>query len=386
MDYSFNMSDILYDIYKLGFFQRVGYLKRLWRSQFKGPNITNPTGSLPVVNNKPVFVLVCGPYFDMNVPNAGSTCRLGWCRGFEEIGIPYLLVSIFDLVSVLPELSSPVCWISGSDYEFLDRENLAALKKTKHLVWVNTWFNGDSDYYAKHNFPNYSHAKNLNKKIISSEPSVVFTISPEPSFAYYEMWIKNGLRLVSLPLACDKTLYTGNSSGADEYDGIEMAFVGGYWQFKARQFDRYLKPYEERLTVYGYSPWPYAGYGGLLSHHKEPLLYRKAKVSPTVNEPHVEQMGIDMNERVFKVLGSGGMTVTDVTPGYRSWFTSDELLVPESISDYHDMIKKVLEDEDFNQTYREKGHRAIVSRHTYAHRAKAAIGYLGISDEIETKI
>ena len=60
----------------------------------------------------------------------------------------------------------------------------------------------------------------------------------------------------------------------------KMAFVGGYWAYKERQFDRYLNPYERRLPVFGYSAWPYANYGGQSADEEEPSLYRQAMLCP----------------------------------------------------------------------------------------------------------
>lgn len=360
--------------------------KRWWLHQPAKPVIFNECGLLSQDSGKLVFVVVCGPGFDMSVPNAGMTSRMGWCHGFEEIGIPYILISVFELASRLPEIPRPLCWISASDYMYLNNRNLRALKKTEHFVWVNTWFKGETEFYATYNYQNNSDAKQLNEKIISSDPSFVFTIAPEGSFEYFETWIQQGLKLVSLPLACDTSVYTGQTADVPEFGCIEMAFVGGYWPYKALQFDRYLKPYSDRLKVFGYSPWPYAGYGGQIPVYLEASLYAHARLSPSINEPHVEKMGIDINERVFKVLGSGGMTITDVTPGYRELFTGDELLVPDSINDYHDMVHDILKDEDLNRQYRERGRAAVLSRHTYAHRAKAVLDFLNQSSELRSDL
>jgi spore maturation protein CgeB len=254
---------------------------------------------------------------------------------------------------------------------------MAALKRHRHMVWVSTWFKGEADFYQQNGLEHHSWPERLNRKILSSEPTLVFTISPERSFHYYEQWIRSGARLVSLPLACDTSLYRKDTENYPEFANVQMAFVGGYWPYKARQFDRYLKPYQDRLTVFGYSAWPYAGYGGRLPEHKEPALYRQARLSPTINEPQIEVMGIDLNERVFKVLGSGGMTVTDVAPGYREWFSEDELLVPTSVDEYHDMVQRALTDDQFNNSYRCKGYEAVLAKHTYVHRARTALVYFG---------
>ena len=355
----------------------------LWKRRLSGkpfqPVITKAQGKLALESAPLVLVLIVGADFDQTIPNAGTTARMGWCHGFEQIGIPYVLVSVFDLAQRLPGLPNSLCWISAADYAYLDHVNLAALKKCRHIVWVGTWFHGESDFYRRNDFPNNSLSENLNRKILSSEPALVFTISPECSFEYYSLWVEHGARLVSLPLACDSVMYRSDAPFCLEFADVEMAFVGGYWAYKSRQYDRYLKPYAGRLKVFGYSSWPYASYGGLLPDSKEPSLYRQARLSPTINEPHVEVMGVDPNERVFKVLGSGGMTVTDVTPAYREWFGQDELLVPESISDYHDMVRMAIEDKDFNRRYRQAGYRAIEERHTYAHRAHAVLKYLDIA-------
>lgn len=89
----------------------------------------------------------------------------------------------------------------------------------------------------------------------------------------------------------------------------------------------------------------------------------------------------DIVERVFKIMGSGGLAVTDVIPFYRELFAPDELLVPSSIEEYHDMIHQALNDDDFNQCYREKGYQAILERHTYAHRARQILSYLDMHYE-----
>jgi hypothetical protein len=344
----------------------------------RGPTITRDRGRLDPYGAPLTFVVVCGRIFDQRVPNAATTARLGIARGFELIGIPYILVDIHTLARRLLSLPNPICWISAYDYAYLDAHNLRALKRHRHIVWVAPWFDGDQEFWGRHGFPNMTLPENISRAVLSSEPAFVFTISPSRSFEYYHGWVDCGARLVSLPLACDTTLYRDDVAPEPAFEAVEIAFVGGYWPYKAQQFDRYLKPYESRLTVFGYAPWPYSGYAGRLSEAREPALYRQALLSPTINEPHVERMGIDVNERVFKVLGSGGMTITDVTPVYQEWFTDDELLVPSSLDEYHAMVEQTLRDDALRQRYRDRGRRAVWSRHTYAHRARAILAYLGV--------
>jgi len=136
------------------------------------------------------------------------------------------------------------------------------------------------------------------------------------------------------------------------------------------------------LQVYGYSKWPYNGYQGLLPEEEERLLYQNARVSPAISEPHAELMG-DIVERVFKIIGSRGLAVTDVVPFYRDLFEPDELLVPSTVKEYHDFVRQALKDRDFNARYRQKGYEAVLARHTYAHRARSILSKLDIKWEME---
>jgi len=133
--------------------------------------------------------------------------------------------------------------------------------------------------------------------------------------------------------------------------------------------------------VFGYSKWPYAGYGGPLPFDLEPSLYRQARLSPSINEPHVELMGVDPNERAFKVMGSGGLTVTDAVPAYREWFGERELLVPRSLAEFHEFVRLLRSDEDVAAEFRRRGCQAVLEKHTYVHRAHAALAFLGIRPE-----
>lgn len=354
----------------------VGRFRRGMRILRGQPHISCEAGALGVGSRARTFVLVCGPSFDQNVPTAATTCRLGWCSAFEQLDIPYLLLSVKDVARRLPEIPGPICWISGADYPYLDAAGLAALRECPHVVWVDTWFHGEEAFREKHELPRNTLSDAVRNKILGSSPSFLFTISPERSFEFYRRWMDTGARLLSLPLACDTRRYPPEPPLRPEFVGIDMAFVGGYWPYKARQFDRYLRPYQERLTVFGYSRWPYAGFGGLLPTEQEGSLYKQARISPSINEPHVELMGVDLNERVFKVLGSGGVTVTDAVAAYRDWFTDDELLVPRSVEEFQEFVELLEADLEVRQAFALRGARAIRKRHTYVHRAQAVLSAL----------
>jgi len=330
--------------------------------------ITTPAGPAAGQAGGGCFVVVCGPGFDQRVPHAATTMRLGWCRGFEALGVPWRLVDSRALAAALDLLDDPMVWISCADHATLDRAGRAALARCRHAVLVDPAFDAADAWYARHGLPPLGMDESAVARVLGTGPRFVFTIAAPSGFGYYEQWLRTGVALRSLPLACDEALYDGGVAAAAG-SGVDMAFVGGYWAYKARQFDHYLAPYAAHLTVYGWAAWPYGRYGGLLPAAQEPLLYRTARLSPVINEPHVPLMGIDVNERVFKVLGAGGLALTDATPAYREWFAPDELLVPASVAEYHALAAAAWAGELDTDGLRRRGRAAVLARHTYRHRA-----------------
>lgn len=354
--------------------RRIGF----WRARYRRPVITTPASDLPLGSAPYTFVSVVGPLFDQNTPLALTISRVGLCHGFEAIGVPFVILGTHELADRLPEIPNPICALYNTDYLYLDRANLTALGRTRHFVGLDYWFDGDVALFQHEGLDYQSYAESTHRMVLESAPQFTFTISPASSFAHYERWAALGLRLESLPLACDPVVYHPNTPDYPQFAGVKMAFVGGYWPYKAIQFDRYLRPYEQELTIFGREAWPYAGYGGKLPQAQEASLYRQARLSPTINEPHCELLNLDLNERVFKVLGSGGCSITDAIPGYREWFSEEELPVPTSLVEYHEMVHTLLADADLNHAYRERGYQAIMDRHTYAHRALCVLQWLGL--------
>lgn len=321
-------------------------------------------------------VMVAREGFGINACNANSTIRLGFCRGFAQIGVAYQLVDVFNVTRILPQLRRPLVFLSCYDYEDLDAAARKVLRDYPHFIWVCPWFEDMESVYAKHGLPNPRTSEQVTRRILDSGPDFVWAPVPPSCLTFYEEWQKRGQRLESIPLACDTARYYPEP-GDQRYSDVRMAFVGGYRAYKNIQYEQYLRPYEDILTVFGYNRWPYKGYGGLLSEGDERVLYQNAQVCPALSEPHAELMG-DIVERAFKVMGTGGLAVTDVIPFYRELFTSDELLVPSSVDEFHDLVRQALADEDLNQHYRHTGHSAVMARHTYAHRARTILDYLGI--------
>lgn len=350
----------------------------------KSAVITAPTGRIGLDNGPVTFVVVVGPHFDQNVPNALMTCRIGYCRAFEKLGIPYVIVDVNELSDLLPSLVNPFYMVLGDDYRFMKDDVIRVLRKYPHFVWCNPWFKESDKFFQNHDLnPSiWSWSKEHRRKILTSEPKFLFTATVEGGLSFFDEWERHGLKVVSLPLACDTTLYKPSAPHLKEFEGISLAFVGGYWKSKGQQIDRYLRSFEDELVIYGYNEWPYRGYRRKLSRESEPSLYRQARVCPTINEPTVRLLHGQINERVFKILGSRGVTVVDAVPAYRELFGEDELPLPRDEHEFADIIREMLNNEHMRSKYGTAGFTAVISRHTYVHRAKKVLHELELDDQL----
>jgi hypothetical protein len=317
------------------------------------------------------------------------TFRLGYANAFESLGIPYLIVDQQDLCYVLPELRNPFCMINGSDFVYMDEPTLRVLRRYPHSVWVDPWFAESDRFFATNGLDaaSWYWSPEHRCKILDAQPAFVHTATVPGGLGFFAEWEQHGMIVVSLPLACDTSLYASDLSVEPMFEGVRLAVVGGYWESKGKQLDRYLKPFEDDLIIYGYSPWPYRGYRGMLERTAEPVLYRQALLSPVINEPSVALLNGQINERIFKVLGAGGVPLVDAVSAYRELFSPDELIIPGDEHEFHDLIRQHLAGEDFLIPFSRKGREAVLSRHTYRHRAEQVLAAFGLDSVMtaETK-
>lgn len=350
------------------------------RQGLKRARVLRPTGRLDPARGKRTFVLPVGPWFDQNRPDAMMVARMGYCHAFEDDGIPYVIADIRAVADLIERVPDPFLMYAAEDVSFLPWRDLKRLRCFPSAVWTPPLF-GDSDrFFTAHGLDAHMWAlsRRARRKILALEPRFCFTATVPSGLGFFEGWTGAGVpAVVSLPLACDTRLYRPDAPRVGAFDAVRLAFVGGYWPSKGKQIDRYLRRFEDELVVYGYSRWPYRGYAGQMAQDgSEASLYRQACVCPVVNEPSVALLKGQINERVFKVLGSMGCPVVDAVPAYRELYDEDELVVAEDEQQFAELVNQLLEDEALNHQFRLRGHQATMSRHTYAHRAREFLARL----------
>lgn len=308
--------------------------------------------------------------FNNKVGCVYNSFRYGYKHGFEAIGLQPRFVKHSEIATT--EVADPLYWLTWDDFNYLSDEAFSIIKRSLHIVLVNPWFHGVEQLETLYNVPHPVISRHTIERILLSNPTYVWGLDPEELMWAYETWRDVGMRTVSLPWACDTAhYYPSDESG---FEDVQVGFVGSYRGYKTPQYEDYLWPYEDRLKIWAHAAWPKC-YQGTIDSSRIRVLYKNARVCPTISEPYFDDLWI-VPERPFAVLGSGGLTVLDVNPSYRYFFDERSVLMPGSLAEYHDMVEIVLSNEPLNQVYRTMGYEEVLNKHTFAHRARKLISEL----------
>lgn len=348
----------------------------LFRQNFRRSEISFHGESF--FSNK-TFVLAVGSTFKHSRPDAMMLAREGYCNAFASLNISYKIVDISEIEKVINEVANPFVMVFSADLNFRTRKYVKHLRKVPTAVWVSPDFRNSRKFFDKHclDFQIWETPVEVKRQIEQIGPNFVFSATLNSGASFFENWIEAGFPFLSLPLALDTKKYNLSISRNWELNSTELAFVGGYWPSKSLQIDPYLRPFENKLAIYGYSKWPYNGYKGPLVAAKEPDLYNSAKICPVINEPSVKLLHGQINERVFKVLGSGGFPITDDVPQYKDLLRGN-ILISSGPENFYEMVSFFLKNPDKRLEWMERGRKEVFERHTYIHRAEQLMNALKV--------
>ena len=343
---------------------------RRLRQEFRKPTISERP--LAQTSDR-VFLQIVGATYHQNRPDAMMVAREGYCNAFLELGYDVRVIDFSEIEETLAQVDNPIAMIFSSDLTLRTLPYIKKLQNVPTAVWVPIDFDDKKAFLKSHGLEAY-HWKIptiVQKQVDMIQPKFVFSATLSSGEEFFQGWENKGYQFVSLPLALDTTKYKYALTQTWADLTKDMSFVGGYWASKGQQLDLFLKPYEERLQVYGYSRWPYRNYNGQISVEQEIDVYQTSKICPVINEPTVKLLHGQINERVFKILGSGGFPITDTVPQYSQLF-DNRIPIAETIDDFHDQVQYFLKEVNFSErnTIIENGYKWVLQQHTYRQRAE----------------
>jgi Glycosyl transferases group 1 len=167
----------------------------------------------------------------------------------------------------------------------------------------------------------------------------------------------------------------------------DVAFVGGYWPYKAVVLDQYLVPLCDLRTnlnvkIFGNQAWPVANFCGFVDNTYVADVFASATICPNLHEPHSQVLGYDVVERPFKLLGGGNFVISDYVEGLYKLFPN-EIVYAHTPQEFHELIFHFVKNPDERLPYMEQGKKTVMADHTYFDRVAKIFSKLNMPDQVE---
>lgn len=86
--------------------------------------------------------------------------------------------------------------------------------------------------------------------------------------------------------------------------------------------------------------------------------------------------GMQVNERFWNVLGSGGLLITDWVPQMERWFKKEELIIGDTKEEFQELVKYYVDHKKEGLDKLKVARERIQKEHTYRHRVAGIFKYL----------
>lgn len=169
----------------------------------------------------------------------------------------------------------------------------------------------------------------------------------------------------------------------------DIAFVGGYWPYKAQNLDKYIIPLcypvgKYNIKIFGNQPWPVPQYLGMTDNATVASLFASATICPNISEPHANVFGFEVNERVFKLAASKAFIINDkIASLTEDIFKNNEIVVADSPEHFQDLVHMFTVNPQLRNTFIESAYKTVMGAHTYCHRVSNLCEALGWKNEAE---
>jgi hypothetical protein len=189
-----------------------------------------------------------------------------------------------------------------------------------------------------------------------------------------------GIKPVSVMMCADVLSY--ENATLDPQLECDIGFVGGYWPYKGEVIDDYLFPLlhpvgKYKIKIFGNQPWRVNQYCGVIDDKNVKNLFASAKICPNLSEPHAQEFGFDVNERIFKILYAGGFCISDNVASYNMF--GDGIVIADSPRDFAEKIEHYRNASACEREAIAKvGQQYVKKNHTGFHRAAQILEEFGL--------
>jgi len=303
-----------------------------------------------------------------------------WERALVALGHK---VAWFDNNTTIDFLESfkPDIYVGVSGHFHALPETIREKYKTKVVYHVNPY---GKRIESEPGWPDINESDETIDKVAKQKPDLVWGYFCNDHVVYWHKWRSElGIPVCGIPTAGDHILYTKRNP--EDRFKCDLAFVGGYWDYKGINLKKYLIPLCDRfnIKIYG-SGWHKQNIiAGEISDEDVPILFSSAKIGPCVHEPHTTVYGIDIPERIFKVPLCGLLAVTDPVMNIEYYFPPGTIPVAINPEHYVSLVEYYLRDKNRRKALARIQKNHILSNHTYIHRMMTLFNALGMIEECQ---
>jgi len=318
----------------------------------------------------------------------------GWRQVFTRTGHEWRWLKPGEsLLDVFNEYEPDI--FIGATYE-INNALIKALKSRPHvkvLMKANNWGSSNQDIDPVR-FPiglatekELHDVSRLNKE--AGKPDFVFNFYhikryPE-TMGYWNGQFGIGL-LEGLPAA---DIFNYKPVEPKEELKCDVGFAGGYWAYKAQNLDKYLFPLcypvgKYNVKIFGNQPWPVPQFLGNASNEIIESLFNSATICPNISEPHANEFGFEVNERVFKLAATKAFCINDPIASLKEdIFTNNELVIADDATHFQDLVHQFIINPQLRDEHIEACYNKVMAEHTYCHRVANLWNNLGKPEEAE---
>jgi hypothetical protein len=335
-------------------------------------NITQPfiPATRKFENEKTLIMVVMGK-FNQEALNASTLIPLGFAHGWANSCGPVVIIQDIFLMKELPKYNNPAICLSTYHLTNLTLSECKILRKYDTFISVSIHPSTIKDFkkkfFLEKNEADTKIWEDSYKKTLEIQPKFVCNSVGKTGMGWYQGWVDDGLKWVTLHPAADPKYYYPESPSV-EFSKIKIGYVGGYWTEKAQSFDLYLRPFEDVFTPFGYATWPYKNYGGKIDLSQERILYSSAGLIPLITSPGGWLLS-EITERYFKAPACKAFCIADENPALREIFSPDEMLQANDAEHFQFLVQEYLKGNIDVNKWKESGYKAVMEKHLYTHRA-----------------
>lgn len=298
----------------------------------------------------------------------------GWINAFRAVGIQ---CERWDGKQTTWDAFNPDLMIGCSGH----RQPIPAKRRAKVAIHVNP--------YGSVSIKGIDESQDAINWTKAQKPDAVFGYGHALDIPFWDKWPKELCPWVPMATAGDATVFYSRQglTNAPVPRDIPIGYIGGRWDYKAKNLDRYLFPLFSNKAlgckVHGWGGWqPGISTGPIQDDHVAGF-FSRCRVCPCVVEPHTTQWGIDLPERVFKVILCGALAIHDPVNGLSRF--SKNIVMANGPMEFIELCVKWSrpEMESQRRDLAEKQRRDILDGHTYFHRLAGLLRTVGFAGEAD---